>query len=149
MSRPTTFDEFLSSDAVVALRSADAPALPETPHVVDGTAMTDLAGVYSQFATAWAFPDYFGRNKDAFDDCMRDLAGSPLITEITDAQRLLLDEPRQLRWFAAALEFYARSYRAQEPAVRFAVVLSAPADLRATVARRWRAVDVEPIRLGD
>lgn len=149
MSSTTTFDEFLSADDVVALRRADAPPLTDNARLVDGASMTDLAGVYAEFARAWEFPSHFGANKDAFDDCMRDLDGSVLITEITDAQRLLVDEPRQLRWFAGALEFYAQSYRQERPAVRFAVVLSAPTEHFAVIRRRWRTVDVEPILLGD
>ncbi|GAB17599.1 hypothetical protein GOEFS_036_00380 [Gordonia effusa NBRC 100432] len=154
MSRTATFAEFLAnaqrSDDVVALRSdSNAAALSVAPRHVDGAAMPGLAGVYSEFARAWEFPDYFGANKDAFDDCMRDLSGSELVTEIRSAQKLLIDEPRQLRWFANSLAFYAEHYRRASPAATFAVVLTVPATDLAAVRRRWQNVDVTPILLGE
>ncbi|MFW0789323.1 barstar family protein [Gordonia sp. CPCC 205333] len=153
MSGTVTFDDFLDGarrgGAVVALRSEAAAVELAGARRVDGADMTRLAGVYSEFARAWEFPDYFGANKDAFDDCMRDLTGSPLVTEISSAQRLLVDEPRQLRWFADALTFYADHYRQARPGATFAVVLTVPATVRASVRRRWRNVDVEPILLGE
>lgn len=150
-----TFDEFLRSAragrAVVALRPADADTGPVAvdAHRVDGAAMTRLSGLYAEFARAWTFPDYFGANKDAFDDCMRDLHGSPLITEIVNAQRVLVDEPRQLRWFSDALSFYADSYRAELEPATFAVVLTVPSAALTAVRRRWRNVGAEPVLLGE
>lgn len=155
MSATSTFDEFLravsAGRAVVALRAAEADAVPVAAAArrVDGAATARLAGLYTEFAHAWDFPDHFGANKDAFDDCMRDLPGSPLITEIVDANRVLADEPRQLRWFAESLSFYAESYRAALPPVTFAVVLRVPPGGVGAARRRWRNVGTEPVLLGE
>jgi len=45
--------------------------------IVDGGAMVDRASMFDEFATACDFPDWFGRNWDAFVDCLRDLSWLP------------------------------------------------------------------------
>ena len=42
--------------------------------VLDGGAITDKAGFLRACAEAMAFPAYFGRNWDAFNDCVTDLS---------------------------------------------------------------------------
>ncbi|ORV52486.1 hypothetical protein AWC05_23665 [Mycobacterium florentinum] len=41
--------------------------------IVEGSHIKTLDAVYDAFAEAWDFPEWFGRNADAFDDFMRDL----------------------------------------------------------------------------
>lgn len=38
-----------------------------------GPKMHTTMGVFDEFAAAFQFPYYFGENKDAFDECLRDL----------------------------------------------------------------------------
>ncbi len=151
MSSTTTFSDFLSAvdagDAVVAI-AGPSVALPSGARRVSGAVMTNLDGLYDEFTRAWDFPSYFGRNKDAFDDCMRDLSGSPLITVITDAQELLTDGSRNLRWFAESLVFYRDHYLDEDPRRTFAVVLRVEGKQVAAVRRRWRALDIAPLTLG-
>ena len=45
--------------------------------IVDGGAMVDRASMFDEFAAACDFPDWFGRNWDAFVDCLRDLSWLP------------------------------------------------------------------------
>jgi RNAse (barnase) inhibitor barstar len=45
--------------------------------IVDGAAMVDRAALFDVFAVACDFPDWFGRNWDAFADCLRDLSWLP------------------------------------------------------------------------
>jgi RNAse (barnase) inhibitor barstar len=44
---------------------------------IDGRTLQSDQDVFSAVAKAFAFPDYFGRNWDAFDECLRDLAWLP------------------------------------------------------------------------
>ena len=40
---------------------------------VDGKRMDSLEGIFNEFSAAYQFPEYFGHNLDAFDECMNDL----------------------------------------------------------------------------
>ncbi|AZG46214.1 barstar family protein [Gordonia insulae] len=119
----------------LAVRSVDADRMDTVPALLD------------EFARAWHFPGHFGHNKDAFDDCMRDLDGdrpdhvaapTAYLTIIEDAPRLLRGEPDELRWFADSLAFYRDHYRdVADPTAAFAVVLLAPPTLRRRIESRW------------
>ena len=123
---------------------------------VDGAEATTLGGLYTAFAEAWDFPEYFGRNKSAFDDCMRDLDGADdpdtaprgFLTHIRNAQRLLTDAEADFDWFAESLPFYRDHYRdhfgqsVSGRAAVFAVVLSAPRRSHEAVRARGRAAGV-------
>lgn len=123
---------------------------------IDGAHTTTIDSLYRSFAQAWDFPDYFGHNMAAFDDCMRDLdhsnmpgpAPSGYLTHITDAQRILSADDAVFDWFAGSMPFYRDHYRddyrsriAGHPTV-FAVVLSVPQARVETVRLRWRAAGV-------
>lgn len=82
---------------------------------VRGTHMRTLAQVYDEFAAAFQFPSHFGRNKDAFDDVMRDLddvlgLGAGFVVLVVDAESLLSAEPDQLSWFRESMDFYAEEW---------------------------------------
>ncbi len=154
MGAPMPMSQFLSAagghGCVVGVRLGDdAPALPAGVRrvVVDATEMPTMAALFDEFARAWGFPGHFGRNKDAFDDCMRDLAAdvadghepSAYVTVIVNAERLLRDDPDELRWFASSLGFYRDHYRdiARPPAIFAAILVTTPA-LAGGVETRWR-----------
>lgn len=113
---------------------------------VDGARMRSVAAVLDSLASAWGFPAHFGRNRDALDDCMRDLPtglytpeGTPStgwLTIVDHASQLLADEPSELEWFAESVEFWRDSYRD----TRFAVLLVD--DDPAAVRARWSTVGV-------
>ncbi|GAA3703732.1 barstar family protein [Gordonia hankookensis] len=117
-----------------------------TVRSVDADRMTTVAALFDEFARAWSFPDHFGHNRDAFDECMRHLdptppdvrAPSAYLTVIENAPRLLSHEPDDLRWFAGSLEFYRDHYRdVADPTAAFAVALLSPPTRRRRVETRW------------
>ncbi|MGV9670276.1 MULTISPECIES: barstar family protein [unclassified Gordonia (in: high G+C Gram-positive bacteria)] len=158
-----TIDEFLSdagrggpavgliTDALSVTSLPSSVADSYEVRVVDGDHLRSLPQLYAAFADGWGFPSSFGKNKDAFDDAMRDLdnltadAGSPprrgYLTAITHAQHLLTASDTDFDWFAESLPFYRDHYRDfSDPPVIFAVLLSTPmASRRATVSRWQRA----------
>jgi hypothetical protein len=75
--------------------------------VVRGSKMRRLNDLYDEFAAALQFPNYFGENWDAFDECMADLEWLPttgyvlLISNTTD---VLSEEPeKQFATFISVL----------------------------------------------
>ncbi|MXP23813.1 hypothetical protein GIY30_20970 [Gordonia sp. HNM0687] len=151
---PSTVGQFLSGarrdGPVVGVVDEDrCPALPDDVRLrhVDGRAMPSISSLLDEFARAWGFPDHFGHNRDAFDDCMRDLDadaptdGPPLtavVTVVDHAESLLRREPDELRWFADSLSFYRDHYRDRREPLPFAVILLTPAALTSWVTERWR-----------
>jgi hypothetical protein len=65
-------------------------------------------GIFDEFAAAFQFPYYFGENKDAFDECLRDLddfvgSATGYVAVIRDSAHLLADQPEEREWFAEAI----------------------------------------------
>ena len=66
---------------------------------VNGASCRTRTGLFTEWARALAFPDYFGHNWDAFADALRDVPveGAAEVA-VLDAPALLADEPpTQLR----------------------------------------------------
>lgn len=61
------------------------------PAALDGRACRTRADLFTEAARALRLPDHFGRNWDAFYDCLRDL-DDPVLT-VEHAEELLADEP--------------------------------------------------------
>ncbi|MGO3326242.1 barstar family protein [Gordonia sp. (in: high G+C Gram-positive bacteria)] len=133
--------------------AATAPSLFGTGFTarrVDAARMRTVGGVLDALAQTWDFPAHFGRNRDALDDCMRDLPtglhtpeGAPSsgwLTIIENASQLLADEPDALKWFAESIDFWRDSYRNSHDDARFAVLLLD--DAPAVVRERWAELGV-------
>ncbi|MFD6514251.1 barstar family protein [Rhodococcus sp. NPDC060176] len=87
--------------------------------VVRGENMRTTSQVFDEFAAAFQFPSHFGRNKDAFDDVMRDLddvlgLGAGYVVVIRGAGSLLSEQQDQLEWFRETMDFYTEEW---EPVV--------------------------------
>ncbi|MBE1489849.1 barstar family protein [Plantactinospora soyae] len=69
------------------------PAPPgATP--VSGAVSRTRAGLFTEWAARLRFPEHFGRNWDAFEDCLTDVVTErPRTLVVTDAAELLADEP--------------------------------------------------------
>ncbi|MCJ0906264.1 barstar family protein [Rhodococcus sp. ARC_M6] len=105
VAEPARLDE-LARD----LRTADYVV-----RIVRGARMQTISRVYDEFAAAFQFPSHFGRNKDAFDDVMRDLddvlgLGAGFVVLVSDAELLLSGEPDQVAWFRESMDFYAEEW---------------------------------------
>ncbi|MFM9377030.1 barstar family protein [Gordonia sp. VNK21] len=123
---------------------------------IDGRAAADLPGLYTAVAQAWDFPDHFGRNKDAFDDCLLDLdprlftaTGTPAtgyLTVVENAHALLAEAAdADFDWFAGSIGYYRDDYRDRRPAGDrrgFAVLLVTDPAHRSEVTARWAAAGV-------
>lgn len=144
MTRPMTLSQFLSGTGpVVGELAADDGQFsgvryqaPENYRVRElrGAKMRTLAGVYDEFAAAFQFPYYFGANKDAFDECLRDLddfvgPARGYLVVVRDADQLLADQPGQLDWFAGAMGDAAAYWSTRDTAYR--VVLQGRPELAA------------------
>lgn len=73
-----------------------------------GPKMRTIQGIFDEFAAAFQFPYYFGENKDAFDECLRDLddfvgSATGYVAVIRDSAHLLADQPEEREWFAEAI----------------------------------------------
>jgi hypothetical protein len=122
--------------------------------LIDGTSTKTLDALFDAFAQAWHFPPWFGRNKDAFNDFMRDLdnmintaTGKPpapgYLTVITKPQFVLIEQPEEFSWFARKMPFYRDYYRDEaSPPAAFGLLLSALPDQLRKVRDRWLAVDI-------
>lgn len=102
-----------------------------------GTKMRTMAELFDEFAASFQFPYYFGANKDAFDECLRDLddfvGDAPgYVALIRTADDLLAEQPTERAWFDAALRDCA-AYWARRDVV-FRVVLQGEAETFGAVA---------------
>ena len=118
------------------------------PRMRSGRWATTTGTLFTTFARAWDFPDHFGRNRDAFDDCMRDLdapdaAGrtpTTIVTHLTKADRLLDEDNAGFTWFADSIGFYRDHYR--DAGRTFALILSTSGSRASAVRARWDAAGV-------
>lgn len=59
-----------------------------------GNKMQDKLGLFNEFGAVFQFPNYFGENWDAFEECLRDLSWlnyEAIVLVITDTENLLLN----------------------------------------------------------
>lgn len=108
---------------------------------VRGRRMPTVAALFDEFAAALQFPYYFGRNKDAFDECfgeIGDTVGDDAVVLVLDADALLNEQPTQLSWFAAAVGHTAA-----------AIVLQVRPGHEDTVVDRFAAAGVHLPRIAD
>jgi RNAse (barnase) inhibitor barstar len=88
------------SSLLVTLPGTPVTALVKPPtgyvlRIVQGKKCKTPAGVFDEFARALEFPDYFGHNWDALEECLADLEWLPAkgyVVLITDAQSVIPDD---------------------------------------------------------
>ena len=88
------------SSLLVVPAGTTASALVKAPagfvlRVINGKKCATSAGLFTEFARALGFPDYFGHNWDAMEECLADLEWLPAkgyVLLLTDAQAVLADD---------------------------------------------------------
>jgi Barstar (barnase inhibitor) len=126
---------------------------------VRGSKMRTSRGLFDEVAAALQFPDYFGENWDAFNECIAELdmlpAGEGYVIVITEPGQVLAETRRELALFAASLTSAAKTWGQaidlgewwDRPAVPFHVVLAGIGEDLNCAARRWSAAGAKPIFL--
>ena len=74
---------------------------------VDGAPVTTREELHALLSDAFRFPDYYGRNWDAFDECIRDVALPPHV-EITGLDVLQARLPREAELLQRCVAHFAR-----------------------------------------
>ncbi len=103
MTLPRTLMSYLQtphapwSSLLVVPAGTTASAMVKPPagfalRAIQGKKCSTPAGLFTEFARALSFPDYFGHNWDAMEECLADLEWLPAkgyVLLITDAQAVL------------------------------------------------------------
>jgi hypothetical protein len=111
---------------------------------VDGARCRSKAGLLAEFARALDFPEHFGKNWDAFEECLSDLEWLPARGYrllITDGHEVLAEAPKDYATFVDILETVGREW-AQRRHTVFHAVIAAPAE-KARARRNWRARELK------
>lgn len=117
MVQPRTLAGYLQtpkapwSALLVVPAGTTASALVKAPagfalRVIHGKKCATSAGLFTEFARAIGFPDYFGHNWDAMEECLADLEWLPAkgyILLITDAQAVLPGDEDEYETFLEIL----------------------------------------------
>jgi RNAse (barnase) inhibitor barstar len=80
---------------------------------LDGARMHTLEELFREYVREFSFPEYFGWNWAAFDECMKGLNDQPArayLTVITRADQILSAEPDELATFLRQLEDVGRRW---------------------------------------
>lgn len=160
-----TLDEFFSEAAghgpCVGVR-VETTSLIAVPigfelRTIEGARINTLDVLFDALGEAWDFPPGFAshRNKDAFDDWMRDFdnltnpaldkpPAAGYITDITCGHLFLAEQSDVFSWFAKSIPFYRDYYRDDlDPPAAFGLLLSTSAGQLDQVRQRWLAAGVE------
>jgi ribonuclease inhibitor len=76
---------------------------------IDVGAVSTRDELHSLLFEAFGFPEYYGMNWDAFDECIRDVA-VPGIVRVTRIEALRSRLPREAELFVRCLEDFAQSH---------------------------------------
>jgi RNAse (barnase) inhibitor barstar len=97
--------------------------------VIDGRKCHTKAGLLGEFSRVLDFPSYFGKNWDAFEECLTDLQWLPApgyLFVITDAEQVLPDHDEEYETFIKILEEAGKVWATEQdvrPAIPFHAVL--------------------------
>ena len=115
--------------------------------LLDARATPTLSAVFDGFARGLRFPDYFGRNGAAFDECLSDLSwleADGFCVVVLNAEHLLAGERGETEWLLDTLERIAAEWAEpvedgeawDRPAKPFHVLFQLPTGVRPPVPER-------------
>jgi RNAse (barnase) inhibitor barstar len=103
-----------------------AAAHPKRKHtavrILRGMQCATKEGVLDEFARGLDFPEYFGRNWDALEDCLTDLewlSAEAYVLVITNADHVLKKSPGDLKTLAGILASAAAHWASADPPASF------------------------------
>ena len=85
---------------------------------IDVATATTPDELHSTIADALGFPDYYGKNWDAFDECIRDVSLPPAL-EIAGLEQLRSRLPREARLLEDCFDYFKRDRHHPPVAIRF------------------------------
>ena len=94
--------------SLLVLKAGQRPeSLVDVPHgfllkVIKGGKCRTPTGLFAEFAQVLKFPDYFGENWDALEECLADLEWLPAkgyVLLFTDAEKILPDDEEDFATF--------------------------------------------------
>ena len=100
-------------------------------------------GVLGEFARVLDFPDYCGKNWDAFEECLTDLQWLPApgyLFIVTEAEELLRDRDEEYEMLLKILEESGKMWGTEQdvrPEIPFHVLLSV-AEQHKSTRKNWR-----------
>ncbi|HET7057223.1 MAG TPA: barstar family protein [Nitrospiraceae bacterium] len=100
------------------------------------------AGLLGEFARVLDFPDYFGKNWDAFEECVTDLQWLPApgyLFIITEAEQLLPDRDEEYETFLKILEESGKVWGTEQdvrPEIPFHVLFTV-AEQQKSTRKNW------------
>lgn len=126
--------------------------------VLRGNKMRSAPRLFDEFGAALQFPDYFGENWAAFEECVTDLSWLPAagyVLLIVRSEEVLADEDDETldllrRILVRASERWATPVAKGEswdrPARPFHVVLQIPPERRVLAMDRWAIADADTLQ---
>jgi len=100
------------------------------------------AGLLGEFARILDFPDYFGKNWDAFEECVTDLQWLPApgyLFIVTEAEQVLRDRDEEYETFLKILEESGKVWATEQdvrPEIPFHVLLTVGEQQKST-RKNW------------
>lgn len=113
--------------ALLALKSEQrAESVVKPPdgfilRVVRGMKCRTASGLFAELAQALAFPDYFGHNWDALEECLADLEWQPAkgyVLLFTEAQLILPDDEDEFATFVEVLNDAGEAWASGQASTR-------------------------------
>jgi hypothetical protein len=103
-----------------------AATLPKRKHaavrILRGMQCLTKDALLDEFARGLEFPEYFGRNWDALEDCLTDLewlSAESFVLIITNADHVLKKSPGDMKTFAGILSSSAAHWASADPPASF------------------------------
>jgi RNAse (barnase) inhibitor barstar len=136
-------------------RPESAVKVPEafTRRIIRGTKCRSAAGLFAEMAQALEFPDYFGHNWDALEECLTDLEwlpGKGYVLCFTGAESILPDDEEEFATFLEVIsdagEAWASGQAGRRPIPFHAVLTVSQQETAKLMHRALPRVSVAPAR---